>query len=172
MLKIIGALLVIIVCSLFGFRIGKYFQLRPIQLRELRSLLNLLETEIVYASTPLPIALEKLAHRCSKPLDTLFLTTREGLLSGYGLTAAEAWEKGVAKIKNVIMLDPEDLSILNDFGMGLGSSDKQEQIKHLELTKEYLKQQEYKAEQKKVQNERLCKTMGFLTGMIIVLIMY
>ncbi|WP_227765977.1 stage III sporulation protein SpoIIIAB [Zhaonella formicivorans] len=171
MLKLAGAALIVFACSSFGFYMANRFKLRSLQLRALRSLLNLLETEMIYTSTPLPVALEKIARHSVEPLDMLLLKTREELLKGDGVTAGEAWQKAVDDVKKLTCLDEEDLGILREFGVGLGGSEKSEQIKNLELTKELLKQQEWKAEQRRQQNERMWRTMGFLAGLAIVLIM-
>lgn len=171
MFKVLGAILVISACTLLGFEVANKYKLRPLQLRALRSMLNLLEAEIVYASTPLPLALEKVARHASAPLNSLFLKAREELLAGDGLTAGEAWLKAVDSMQGTMHLDEEDLNILREFGAGLGGSDKEEQIKNLQLTKELLKQQEWKADERRNKNERMWRTMGFLTGMAIVLIL-
>lgn len=171
MIKLLGAILVITACTLIGFEVANKYKLRPLQLRALRSLLNLLEAEIVYLSTPLPLALEKVARYASAPLNSLFIMARDELLSGDGITAGEAWVKAVDSFQDKSCLDEEDLNILRQFGAGLGGSDKDEQIKNIQLTKELLKQQEWKADEKRYKNERMWRSMGFLSGLAIVLIL-
>lgn len=159
-------------CSLCGYLIAIKYKQRPLELRNLRSMLNLLETEIIYASTPLPIALDKIAKRATCNIAQLFSTTRDYLLSGNGITADEAWQKAVDDILPSSYFLEEDIGILKNFGVGLGCSDRNEQLKNIQLTQELLKQQEVKAETNKNQNERLWKTMGFLSGIAIILLIY
>lgn len=172
MFKMLGALLIITACSSWGFYLANSFKLRPVQLRTLLSAFNLLETEISYASTPLPMALEKIAKHVTKPVNILLLKTKEELLQGDGITANEAWSKAIDYFKAQAFLDEEDLQILREFGAGLGNSDKVEQLKNLQLTKELIREQQLKAEVRRQQNERIWKTMGVLAGVALVLIMF
>lgn len=160
------------VCTLWGLLIANNYKQRPLELRNLRSMLNLLETEIIYASTPLPIALDKIAKHADNNISKLFYKARDYLISGNGITADEAWQKALNDILNNSYLLEEDTGILKNFGIGLGCSGKNEQLKNIQLAKELLKKQELKAEQDKSQNERLWKTMGFLSGIAIVLLIF
>lgn len=172
MLKLFGALMIVGACSICGLLIAIKYKQRPLELRNLRSMLNLLETEIVYGSTPLPLALERIAKHANNNIAPLFEKTRDYLLTENGITADEAWQRALDDAMPNSYLIEEDLGILRNFGIGLGCSDKNEQLKNIQLVQELLKQQELKAENSRYQNERLWKTMGFLTGIAIVLLIY
>lgn len=170
MLKFFGGAMVISVCTFYGFLIANKYKQRPLELRNLRSMLNLLETEIIYASTPLPLALDKVAKHASNNISQLFSKARDYLINSNGITAGEAWQKAINDTLPTSYLLEEDVGILMSFGTGLGCSDKEEQLKNIQLTKELIKQQELKAEGSRAQHERLWRTMGFLAGVAIVLL--
>jgi len=172
LLKLLGALLIVGASSISGILIANKYRQRPLELRNLRSMLNLLETEIVFTSTPLPLALEKIAKHADSNIAQLFAKTRDYLLTENGITADEAWQRALHDFMPESYLIEEDLGILQNFGIGLGCSDRNEQLKNIQLVQELLKQQELKAETNRCQNERLWKTMGFLTGVAIVLLIY
>jgi|LSQX01.3.fsa_nt_gb stage III sporulation protein AB len=172
MLKILGACLLVFSSSLFGYLIAKNLAARPEQLRRLRTSLVMLETEINYSSTPLPTALDKIASNLKSPINVLMRETSRRLRSGQGLTAEEAWADALVLFRKKSALNSQDLSILRDFGVGLGQSDKKEQLKKLRLIREQLYLQESQAEIEREKNQRMWQTMGILIGLALVVLLY
>jgi stage III sporulation protein AB len=72
MIKIIGAIFIIIATTWTGFEASRHFSERPRQLRLLKSALQSLEAEIMYGHTPLHEASRRLALQLTKPLSNLF----------------------------------------------------------------------------------------------------
>ena len=72
MIKLIGAVFIIVATTWIGFEISRRFSERPKQLRALRTALQSLEAEIMYGHTPLHEAARRLAEQLSKPLSTFF----------------------------------------------------------------------------------------------------
>jgi stage III sporulation protein AB len=116
MLRVIGAVLVIGGCGYTGLRIGDGYRLRTEMLRSLQNGLNLLETEISYASTPLPQALSRVGEKLSHGSSTLFLRAAQLLQSNKGITASEAWDEGIKILKEQVPTVKEEISILTIFG--------------------------------------------------------
>ncbi|MCG0277606.1 MAG: stage III sporulation protein AB [Thermanaeromonas sp.] len=167
-----GASLVILSCGFLGLILANIYQTRPVQLKSLISGLKLLETEIVYASTPLPQALGKVGGRLEGAVKLLFLQTATLLREEPGLPAAEAWEEGLKKLKEQSALHMQDLEILKTLGQGLGVSSREDQVKNLELAREHLKQQLALAEEAAQRQGKMWRTLGFLLGITLVLLMY
>ena len=159
-------------CGWVGLTVAKNYHSRPWELRFLCSALQMLETEIVYASTPLPDALKKIAGRIQNPVTLLFETASNTLKTGEGCSAGEAWTAALKKYTQVTSLIKADLDILYSFGHGLGASDKNEQVKILQLTREQLKNQEISAETERIKNEQIWRMLGFLIGLVIVFIVF
>ncbi|MFZ5688146.1 MAG: stage III sporulation protein SpoIIIAB [Bacillota bacterium] len=169
--KIVGSGIVIAVCGLTGFFISANYTKRPIHLRSLQSALMFIETEIAYTATPLPVAMDNVSKCVNEPARSLFKAVREGF-NDYKYTAAEAWSYGLSKYQENSALIPSDLEILRTLGARLGRSGTEEQIKEIRLAREQLKQAEAVAETDKAKNERLWRTMGFLIGIFLVLLLY
>ncbi|MHB1419261.1 MAG: stage III sporulation protein SpoIIIAB [Bacillota bacterium] len=172
MIKFIGAGLVVSGAGFFGVTMARNYARRPWQLRWLQSALQMLETEIAYASSPLPEALDHVARSCHHPIEILFQGAREELKEREGVTVAEAWEAAIKKFQPVSALLSSDIGVLVSFGRGLGRSDREEQLKNLALTREQLRLQEVAAEAERVRSERMWRILGFLVGIAMVFILY
>jgi stage III sporulation protein AB len=170
-LKIVGAGIVISVCGLTGFYISDYYVKRPQHLRSLQSALIFLETEIAYTATPLPVAMENVSKCVNEPTRCLFVAAKEGI-KNLNYTAEESWSYGLAKYRENSALTTSDLEIVKTLGSRLGKSGVNEQIKEIRLIREQLKQAEAVAEADKTTNERLWRTMGFLIGIFLVVLLY
>lgn len=171
MYKALGALLVIGSFGYAGLRVGRVFRLRTDLLRNLQNGLNLLETEISFAATPLPIAMQRVGEKLSQESAIPFLHAARLLREAAGITADEAWEEGIRQLTRSIPLTKEELSILIVFGRSLGSSSKNEQIKNIALAREQLSMQEKQAWEARNKKERMWQYLGFCLGAVVVLVL-
>jgi stage III sporulation protein AB len=169
--KVAGALLVIVAAGAFGFLVARNYARRPRELRALQSALSLLETEIVYAATPLAEALDQVARRADPCVAGLFARVHATLASRVGTTAQEAWATALDGYYPESCLKTEDLAVLQSIGQMLGASDRQDQAKHLRLAGERLRAQIVKAEEEAHHNVRLWRYLGLFAGLATVLIL-
>jgi len=172
MLKMVGATLVVLAGGLSGLVVAGNYSRRPRELRSLRSALQMLETEIAYGATYLPEALGQVSRRCDKTTAVLFSEAAEELSSMSGVTASEAWEKALGKYYPATALNSHDLSILHNLGASLGISDREDQVKHLRLAMEQIDAETACAEDEAARNAKLWSYLGFLGGLLIVLLLY
>lgn len=171
MLRIIGAIMLIMGTGTVGLVIARNFSLRPQQIRHLKSALQMLETEVLFGLTPLPLGLQRVGKKMASPINKLFLITGKHLSKGEGLTAGEAWEIALKELEQESALLLEDLDILLYFGQSLGGSDREEQHKNFKLVQEHLKNAESKAEELKIRNTKMWQYLGFSFGGVIALIL-
>ncbi len=171
MLKIAGAAFVILACGWYGITVSQKYAYRPRYLRTLNSALLMLEMEIIYASTLLPEALLRTGERTSQPVSDLFKKTCELMAGDCRYTTGKAWEKALYSTREQMHFTRADLEILNSFGTGLGISEKEEQVKNFRLVREQLVHQERCAEEERLKKERLWRTMGFLIGTTVALVL-
>ena len=172
MLKIIACLVIISAGGICGMLVARGYSLRPVELRSLKSALQMLETEITYAATPLAEALGLVASRTDYRLAPFFEETPKELLSMSGCTAKEAWEKALLEFYPRSSLIDCDMAILRSLGGALGISDSSGQSKHLCLAMEQIEAELKKAEISALQHVKLWNYIGFLGGLVIVLIFY
>lgn len=170
-LRLLGGIMVVVSSSIMGFLIANSYHERPVFLKKLQVALSMLETEMNYGHTPLPIALENVGSKCKTKISNLFFVTRQNLISKK-YTASEAWEEALYTICEECSFSDEDLNILIAFGKYLGSTNREDQIKNIKFTISNLKQQEAVALEEKQQNEKLWKYLGVLSGLMIFLLLY
>ncbi|NLJ33695.1 MAG: stage III sporulation protein AB [Firmicutes bacterium] len=172
MLKFTGAILVIVVCGLLGNDIARGYAQRPRLLRSLQTALQFLQTEINYGVTPLLAALKKVAALTDPQLAAFFLLVRDQLLLSQSLSFREAWERGLKDLGRYSVLGPRELELLLPLGGILGCSDREDQVKHLLLTCQQLKEAEMRERERSGPNERLWRYLGFLLGVMLILTFY
>lgn len=170
LLKIIGSIIVLISCSLWGFSRAKAFAKRPGELKTLQSLLQIFENEISFLSNVLEDAFTRVYKSTDSCVALFFKAAILNLRAG--MCADEAWTKAVKDNMDKTSLNSEDENIIISFGKMLGSSDLEGQIKNIRLTINQLKIQEQKAEELKAKNESMYKNLGVLGGLAIIILLF
>ncbi|AMA72507.1 MULTISPECIES: stage III sporulation protein SpoIIIAB [Aneurinibacillus] len=172
MLKLIGASLVIFAGTFIGMQLGSYLAHRPLQIRQLRAGLTLLETEIVYGSRPLLEALASISRRLTGDVARLFARAAELSAEEPDLAASECWHQAVQYVwRDTAMKEPEK-EILLQLGSVLGQSDREDQQKHLKLALANLEHEEMNARDNQRRYEKMCRSLGVLSGILIVILLY
>lgn len=170
--KIIYSIAIVCCSSLLGFIFANTYVERTKLLNSMLSTLQMLETEIVYGATPIPILLKKIGNKSRKEIGSVFLTAADLLNQKQGQTFEEVWYSAVdSQIKNT-SFDKEDIEILLSLGKNLGISNCEDQMKHIRLIQEELKRNYETSIIEQGKNVKLFKNLGFLLGLSIVIILY
>ncbi|ATW24024.1 stage III sporulation protein SpoIIIAB [Candidatus Formimonas warabiya] len=170
MLKLVGAGLVVASFGVMGTMLGKNVAKRPDELRQLQFGLQALETEIMYSATPLPQALSMVAKQTRGMIAEVFAQTGKELAQGQGQTAGEAWSKALKEIQPNLLLADGEISILEQFGQGLGTSDREDQMKRLTSIRIQLAAKEQLAETERRQYQKVWQTLGWAVGLVLTLL--
>jgi stage III sporulation protein AB len=170
-IKLIGGIMIFSACGIMGIAAANKYSQRPRDIRRLRASIQLLETEVIYGCTPLPQALSNVSEKTEGALKAFYNSVSEDLLTGKSYSLAAAWVKGVDGLMEDTALDSSDRELLDSFGKVLGSSDREDQKKHFELLYIQLKQNEEIAEEAKKKNERMYRSLGFLSGLVIFILL-
>lgn len=171
MAKILGALLIIIACTWGGMKVSETYRKRAELFRQLQNGLNLLETEISYSATPLPLALKRVGGKLRGESGLVFARASLALERDRGFSASEAWGEGIAYLQEHIKLNKEETDILVLFGQALGGSSKEDQLNNIALTRRQLYLLETAANEAREKNQKMWQYLGFCTGAVIVLIL-
>lgn len=170
-LKIIGGLMIFAACSISGIAAANRYSFRPKDIRRFRSSVQMLETEIIYGCTPIPQALNNISSKVEGPLKKFYSTISEDLNAGNSYSLDRSWSKGADKLFNETRLKGSDRELIAEFGKVLGISDREDQKKHFELFYIQLKQHEIVAEEERSKNEKMYKTLGILSGLVIFILL-
>jgi stage III sporulation protein AB len=171
MIKLLGAVLVLLAGTLIGFQQAARFAERPRQLRALAHALKRLETEIGYGHTPLPEALERTAAAAPGPIATMFETAAGKIRAMDGGTFQESWEQAVRSGWPHTSMRAGELAVMLRLGTTLGISDKEDQMKHIHLALLQLAAEEDAARDDQGRYEKMWKSLGILIAVLIVILM-
>lgn len=171
LLKLFGSTAIIGACAAIGYLYSSECSRRPQELRMLQSMLNMFENEIKFLSDTITEAFQKISSASDCRTSVFFSGTARLLVENSGMGAAEAWNSTVRANIRMTALNREDEEIVASFGKMLGKSDLEGQIKNIRLTLNQLEVQEKKAEEHRKRNEVMYRTLGFLGGLAIVIIL-
>ncbi|WP_040208142.1 stage III sporulation protein SpoIIIAB [Neobacillus jeddahensis] len=171
MFKLIGAIIIIVATTWTGFEAARSFSERPKQLRALRSALQSLEAEIMYSHTPLHEAARRLAAQLSKPLSTFFEAFAKKL-TDTETTVKDAWETSLKDVWKSTALKQGEFEIMKQFGETLGRHDRISQQKHIMLTLAHLEREEADAIDRQAKYEKMVKSLGFLSGLLLIILLF
>ena len=172
LLKLFGAALVVVAGIMIGHLKARKLSDRPAQIRRFIRVLQQLETEISYGFTPLPEALHKLAQQTSEPLTSIFADMAAGLRSGRGLSVKESWQQALIDHWPLTAMQASERDVLLQLGLTLGTTDREDQLKHIRLAGNQLAGMESEAADEQRKFEKMWRSLGLLGGALIVVIMY
>jgi len=170
-IKLIGGLIIILSSSLIGTLLANKYIIRTKILKTLRFSFQLLETEIIYGSTPLPYAFNNISLKIDKPWNTFFQEVSENLLMRKYFTMEEAWNSAMNNHLELSFLNKADIELIKNFGKVIGKSDTEDQKKHFLLMYAQLSRLEEEAETERKRNEKMYKSLGLLLGIAIYIIL-
>ncbi|MNI24914.1 stage III sporulation protein SpoAB [compost metagenome] len=172
MFKFVGAVLILIAAAMFGFVQALHYARRPKQIRQMIGALQRMETEIIYALTPLPEALITLSKQLQEPLASLFSLTADRLKRLEGVSTREIWQQTVYEVWRRSSMKQQEREIVLQLGSVLGITDRSDQIKHLRLAISQLQTEEQESRDEQKRYETMWKSLGVLIGALIVILMY
>lgn len=169
-MKIIGAIFIIVATTWTGFEASRHLNERPRQLRQLKSALQSLEAEIMYGHTPLHEASRRLAEQLSKPLSWFFESFSKKLTNSE-TTVKDAWEESLVEMWKFTAFKQGEFEIMKQFGETLGRHDRLSQQKQIRLTLTHLEREEADAYEKQAKYEKMVKSLGFLSGLLLIILL-
>ncbi|WP_078413727.1 stage III sporulation protein SpoIIIAB [Priestia abyssalis] len=169
-MKLFGAIFILAASTWAGFEMAKQLSDRPRQLRQLKTALQSLEAEIMYSHRPLREIALLLAAQLPKPLSLLFERFASRLESEEA-GVKYAWENSLEEVWSHTSLRQGEMEVLKQFGETLGQHDRYSQQKHILLALSHLEREEKDAVERQAQYEKMVKSLGFLTGLLLVILL-
>lgn len=170
MMKLIGAVFIIVATTWTGFEASRHLSERPRQLRMLKSALQSLDAEIMYGHTPLHEAARRLTTQMAKPLSWFFESFASKLTSAE-TTVKIAWEESLNEIWKLTALKQGEYEIMKQFGETLGRHDRVSQQKQILLALAHLEREELDAYERQAKYEKMVKSLGFLSGLLLIILL-
>lgn len=171
LLKLAGALLIITSTTLLGFSLAYKKRERLKELGCLQMAFQMLISEISYTASPLPLAFEGIGEKIKEPVSQLFIKAAREMEKCRGDGMGEIWKEAVEDFLPHSSLRESDKEIILSVSSFLGVSDKVHQEKQLKLLMYQLKEIEKEARASLGRSERMCKYLGVLGGLMLVILL-
>ncbi|SHN12351.1 stage III sporulation protein SpoIIIAB [Gracilibacillus kekensis] len=169
-MKWIASVVLIIALTWIGHEYAKNLAYRPRLIRLFKNALQILEAEIVYSHATVKEALLSVSKQIPEPISSLFkqmaLDIKQNKEELFPI-----WEKHVETFYQKHSIQIDDREILHQFGRTLGQHDIFQQQKYVRLTITHLERNLTEAEEKNHRYGKMSRSIGFLTGMLIVLLL-
>lgn len=169
-MKWIGALLFLATTTWVGFEWSNQLNKRPAHIRQLKSALQILEAEILYSQLPLQEAFHVISSQIPEPTQTFF-TALYKHMQNESVDLIQVWTESVASYKDNSALEASEEEILIQFGRTLGQYDFQQQQKYIHIALSHLDRELNNAESNQHRYGKMAKSLGFLCGLFIVLLL-
>ncbi len=170
MLAWIGGILVICACGGIGRQFRRSLQRRREELLAFLFALQCIEIEIRYAGNPLPLALAAAGKQAGGQVGEFFMATGQRLAAAKGQVIADIWRQTLEAWEATLALNQEDLELLHQFGLGLGVSGVEDQMKRIGLTVQQLNKRINQAEENLAKMGKVWTSLGWGTGLVVVLL--
>ena len=149
-----------------GILISKRYTNRVKELKESKSVLNILKTKIRFTYEPLGEIFNEISNNFSSNISNVLKKTSENMKYE---NAQNAWKMAIENSNTNIL--KEDKEMLITLGKMLGKTDVEGQISQIEQTIEFIENQISKAENERIKNEKLYKTLGMTVGAGLVVLL-
>jgi stage III sporulation protein AB len=186
-LKWSGGLLVFLASAFIGFYRAALLAKRVRWIRATLHALQRLETEISFRGTLLIDALRHISRESAVHVHVaahqrghdffqqlLPLLDRPGAeqTSVHSLDLRDCWQRAVEQQLRGVPAKSEELEILRQLGRSLGTSDRQDQVKHLRLAASQLHETLACATAEQTKYQSVWRSFGMLGGALLVILLY
>ncbi|AWB45104.1 stage III sporulation protein AB [Paenibacillus sp. CAA11] len=172
MLKILGAALILLASTLAGWWKASGYAARPHEIRRLILALRRMETEIGYGFTPLPEAFSRIGAQNREPLRSLFIEAAEAMGPPRNWTAQDSLHHAIRERWKYSYMKAGERDVMYQLAFSLGTSDRKDQLNHLETAIRQLETEEAVALEEQRRYEKMCRSLGLLAGAFIVILIY
>lgn len=169
-IKLFGIILIILAGTGIGFKASENLLMQNNQLKKLRQMLTILRGEIKFNNSTLAQAMDNIKGRVAEPLDEFLAYVASNLNEYSGTTLKKIWENGINEVLSKSYLSKKQLGRLKELGDNLGFLDMEMQLATIDLFIEQLNQEIEENDKKTKDNCKLYKYLGFMGGILVILI--
>lgn len=171
LLKFISSLGIFLTSTIIGHLYGQKFTSRYENLIYMNQCIKILETEIVYGSTPLPDALSNVYRKGKQKVSFIFKEIKEDLLINKPSDLSSSFLSVEDKMYRDLSFNKADVEMFLSLGRVLGTSDRLDQQKNIALVLNQMDGLISEARLEKTKNEKLYKSLGIITGIGIIILL-
>ena len=170
-IKLVFNSIIVISSSLMGFTLGSFYSKRAKSLLDLQYCIRLLQSEIINRSTPLPEALENVSQKGKGSIAKLFKAIRDDLVNEKREDIYRSFALQTEILMTKYAFKSKDIEVFLHLGKILGKTDSRDQEKNMEFIISQLDNHYIEADEEKSKNTKLYRSLGFLIGLGLVIIL-
>ncbi len=172
MFKIFGVIMIIFSTTYIGFLKASTYKNRILELTEFQKGFELFETEVRFTKSPLCTAFLNISKNLSGNVSLIFKQFSEEYLDTNGESANEIWDKVIDNnIKNLNLVS-NDLSIIKDFGICLGTFDEEGQLESVSSIIKRLSSHQDSVTVLCEKNSKLYQSLGVYSGILVSVLLF
>jgi len=169
-LEIIASIIIITGSAYIGIIYASKYENSVKQIESFADALKMLEFDISFLRLPLTEAFERISKNQSGVIKKFFKFLSEELKEKNSKNVGELFKKAVFKYKNELLIGENAENILLDFSNNMGLMDAQNEIANIKSAYTKLKYYENEARESAKKNVKMCRGLGLLAGIFIVLV--
>lgn len=170
-IKVILLLVIVALSTFIGILISKRYSSRVDEIQDLITALEILESRLNYTYDTIPDAFSFVGKHMRSSAKKIFEIASQKLQIEKSFTASEVFQSTIDEEKAFLSLNENDIEVLKGLSVSLGQVDLESQVKNIRLIGRTLLGQLDEAKGAKNKNFKLCRNMGILTGLAIVIIL-
>ena len=170
MIKLIGAVLVLVSAYAIGSLLALQVKEREKWLKDMKTALYLLMGELEYRQMPLPEALEMVGNRHGGRLSAFFQVLSMELRKKEGFTMQELWKKIAEPALSESPLSKEQKEDFAELGLYFMEADKETRRSSLDFYLKRLEEDIITLREKGGDKAYLCRTLGMLGGIFLLIL--
>lgn len=170
-IKVVFNSLILILSSIMGFAYGNIYSKRAKNLLDLQYCIRVLQSEIINGNTPLPQALENVSIKGRGGVSKLFKQIKDDLVNEKREDIYNSFYLHKDSLKNKYAFNSQDIEVFLFLGKTLGKTNSRDQDKNMTFIINQLENHYKEAAGEKSKNTKLYRTLGFLVGLGVVIIL-
>ena len=170
MIKLIGAVLVLVSAYAIGSLLALQVKEQEKWLKDMKTALFLLLGELEYRQLPLPEALEVIGNRHGGRLAAFFRVLSEEMKKKEGFTMQELWKRVAVPALKESPLSKEQKEEFSELGLYFMESDKETRRSSLEFYLNRLEEDIIKLRENGADKAYLCRTLGMFGGIFLLIL--
>lgn len=169
-IKLMGVAFLVVACGITGITMSNEYIKRLRELKVINKMLLLLKGEIKYNNSGINEALKKVGNMSEK-ISQNFLANVCELFDNGKISLRESWNGAIDNyLSKESSLKEEDFLIIRDIGINLGITDRETQLNNLDSNMLAIEQLINGLEVQREQKCKLYRTMGFMAGAFVAII--
>lgn len=169
--KILFLLSIFVLSTMIGIIIAKRYSNRVNELQETITALEILESRINYTYDTIPEIFDFISRHLKTNIKNIFEYSAEKLSIDKNFSAGELFSSTIDEERILLDLNDMDIDILKGLSVSLGQVDLENQVKNIRLIIRSLTNQLDEARSEKERNFKLCRNMGAIVGVLLIIIL-